>query len=416
MTIDNTLEKRENENEFEHHKRLVYGKLKDKTLADYDYAELSEYVYGKQYSPDDTRKRMYGSAATLEILDELGIQSLNEDDFLKEIKAKQIDLQKEKQMFYDQRREFNKLVSAEGRKDHLYECLTEAAHNLPNSVGRFVKDELCETAPQDSEASFVLCLNDWHYGMVAENVWNEYNTEICRDRVSIILKETIDKIRLHGCQKLYILLLGDAIDGCIHTSSRVASEELVCDQLMQVSELIAQFILMISNYVPEVEVYSTFGNHARSVQNKKDNLHMDNMERIIGWWLKQRIAAEFATVDREPNITINCGTDYEFILFDVYGYGFCASHGDLDSVKTSPRLLTMLFHKAYGQEIDYVLLADKHHEESFEELGVEALLCGSLCGTDEYANNKRLYSEPSQLLLVVDPIHGVDARYKLNCN
>ena len=411
---ENVLAKREDENSFEHHKRLINGKMKDKTLAEYDYAELAPFIYGKQFTADETRKRMYGSAATLDILDESGIESMTENDLIKEIKSQRLELQKEKQQFYDQRREFNKLVSNEGRMDHLFEVLAESAKNLSESLGSITPKYIhAPIKPANSE--MVLCLSDWHYGMVTNNIFNEYNTEICKERVGVVTRKTIERIELYKPKKLHILLLGDAISGAIHSTTRVASEELVCDQLMQVSEIIAQVIIILSNFVPEVEVHSTYGNHARTVQNKKDNMHGDNMEKILPWWLKQRIAAEAADSGEASNVVVNDNYDYEFIMFDSCGHTFCATHGDLDAVKTAPRQLSVLFSKVYNRDLEYVILADKHHHESFEELGVKAIICGSLCGTDEYANTKRLYSSPSQLLFVVTPSDGVDATYELKC-
>ena len=87
----------------------------------------------------------------------------------------------------------------------------------------------------------------------------------------------------------------------------------------------------------------------------------------------------------------------------------------MDSVKSSPRLLATLFQKKYGMDIEYVLLGDKHHRESFDEVGICAMICGSLCGTDDYANSKRLYSQPEQLLLIVTEDDGVDAEYRIKC-
>ena len=413
--LENVLDKRDDENDFEYHKRLINGKLKDKTLSDYDYAELSPYVYGKQYTADETRKRMYGSAATLEVLESSGIKNITDNDILNEISVKKMELQKERQQFFDQRRELNKILNSEGRRDHLYDMLIQAANNIPKEVGLISTNDSIESVTvSENEAVIVLC--DWHYGMVTDNTWNYYDTETCRTRVELLLNEVIKRLKVHQCRRAHIVLLGDAIQGGIHVSSRVASEELVCDQLMHVSEIIAQFVIKVSAHVEGVDVYSTFGNHARTVQNKRDNLHMDNMERIIPWWLQQRIVAEESACGRPLNIIVHMDETYEFLLFDVCGYGFCASHGDLDTVKTSPKLLATLFHKTLGKDISYILLADKHHEESFEELGVEALLCGSLCGTDEYANAKRLYSYPFQLMLIVNPLVGVDARYKIDCN
>ena len=44
------LLRRPDESQFDYHKRLVYGKLVDKTLADYDYTEIGECVYGQTYA------------------------------------------------------------------------------------------------------------------------------------------------------------------------------------------------------------------------------------------------------------------------------------------------------------------------------------------------------------------------------
>ena len=214
---------------------------------------------------------------------------------------------------------------------------------------------------------------------------------------------------MHSCRKLHIVILGDLYHGAIHNSARVASEELVCDQLMQAAEVLAQSIEYLSQFVEETEVYMTYGNHARTVQNKHDSVHRDNMERIVPWWLEQRLA-------RYDNITIRPDEGHEFVFVTSCGRDICATHGDNDSVRSAPRMLATLLQKKCGRNIEYILLGDKHHRESFDELGVTALLCGSLCGTDDYANSKRLYSEPSQLLLITNPECGVDAEYRIKCN
>ena len=41
------LNRRPDETQLDYHKRLVYGKLVDKTLGDLDYSELSDYAYGQ---------------------------------------------------------------------------------------------------------------------------------------------------------------------------------------------------------------------------------------------------------------------------------------------------------------------------------------------------------------------------------
>jgi hypothetical protein len=64
--------------------------------------------------------------------------------------------------------------------------------------------------------------------------------------------------------------------------------------------------------------------------------------------------------------------------------------------------------------LEYIILGDKHHRESFEEMGITSMICGSLCGADDYSSNKRLFSTPSQLLLIFNK-DGLDAEYRISC-
>ena len=399
------LNKKNNETDIQYHKRLIFGKLVDKTLADIDYSELAELVYGQQYSSDVARRMMYGSKKTLELIEEDGIRQLSNNDVITDIDNKMIELREERQRMYDQRRELNKIISSNGRSEHLRDAIISAANKISDSYEKIY----------DGAANFSVCKNDavlvfsdWHYGMLAENVYNKYNTEICRERVRDITKRAVDRIAYNQCENVHIVILGDLISGGIHTSARVASEELVCDQMMHAAELLAESILYINQFVNNTYVYMTYGNHARTIQNKNDNIHRDNMERVIRWWLEERFS-------KYDDITIQEESDNEFLYFNVCGHDIVASHGDLDSTRTSPRLLHTLFSKKYKADIEYAILGDKHHYERFDELGITAIMCGSLCGTDDYANGKRLFSEPSQLLLIVNEDEGVDAEYKLKC-
>ena len=404
------LERRVGETDIQYHKRLIYGKLEDKTLGDVDYGELSKYLYGKRYSPDVARRLAYGSYHTLKIIDSQATGAPTNEDIRFEIASQTRELQKERQRFFDQRREYKKMIAEEGRREHIEAALTVAANRLDSTVGRILPDadlkKYLQTGGSENEA--VIVFSDWHYGMTADNIFNHYDTDVCIQRVKRVVHEAVERIVLHKCRKLHVVVLGDLINGSIHLGSRVASEELTADQLMQVSEVLAQAIEYMSRYVEQTMVYTTYGNHARTVQNKKDSIHRDNMERIIPWWLAQRLK------DCE-DVTIVPEDDSEFILVTSCGHNFVAAHGDLDSVKTSPRLLTTLFQKQYGVDVEYILLGDKHHRESFDEVGVCAMICGSLCGTDEYANTKRLYSRPEQLLLIVNEECGVDAEYRIKC-
>lgn len=319
-----------------------------------------------------------------------------------ELKEQIDELYKVKKQVSDQRREYNKMRTSDARADNLTEKLIEAANAVPlqnySDMFKFNNNASNEEA--------ILCLSDWHYGQVSNNIWNSYNTDICKQRVAKLFDKVSNAIQEHNIKTLHIILLGDFINGAIHVGSRVAAEENACEQLMHVSELLANFINALSVYVDNVNVYSTYGNHARTIQNKDDSIHADNMERVIPWWLKQRLM-------NNHKVNIIDSEYYEFIYFNVCGHDIVCTHGDLDKFRDIGVTINSLFSKKFGKTIDYTFSGDKHHLEAFEQFGIESTLVGSLCGTDEYANNKRLYSNPMQTLCIFTQEDGKLCTYNI---
>lgn len=403
------IARQSNESKLDHHKRIIYGKLVDKTLADIDYAELSDVAYGQQFSSDVARRMFYGSKRTLDLIEEERgqlVANQSSRSVIEELEEKKIEIQKERKKLSDQRREYNKGVASDARFENLCDIAKNAIEDM-KTIDKMI-DVPAVQIDSHSKNEAVLVLSDWHYGMTTNNAFNTYNTEICKERVSRVVRSAFDRIILNKCKKLHIVVLGDLIHGNCYVSARVASEEVAVDQLMHASEILAQAIYYLSQCVEETYVYVTYGNHARYIQNKSESIHRDNVERIVPWWLEWRLKPY-------NNIVVVQSMKDEFLFVNACGHDICAAHGDLDSVRASPKIMTMLFNKRYGKNIEYILLGDKHHRESFEELGVTASICGSLCGADDYANEKRLYSQPSQQLLIVTPEDGVDAEYRIRC-
>lgn len=327
---------------------------------------------------------------------------VGDNTYSNELKEQLDEIYKAKRQLWDQRREYNKVLTSDARADHLVERLIEAANLVPlknySDIFAFNDD--------NSQEEAVLLLSDWHYGQVSSNIWNQYNVDICMQRVSKLFNKVASALSKHSVKSLHVVLLGDLVNGSIHTTSRVAAEEDTCDQLMHVSEIIAHFVNSLSIYVQDVKIYSTYGNHARTIQNKEDSIHSDNLEKVIPWWLKQRL--------KDNNkVTVVDSEFYEFIYFNVCGYNVVCTHGDLDQFKQLGLTINSLFSKKYGKTIDYTFSGDKHHLESFEQFDIESYLVGSLCGTDEYANNKRLYSNPMQTLCMFTPEDGKLCTYNI---
>lgn len=397
--MDQSLSRMENETEDQFFYRIC--QMKDSLGFTWpQMAEIFNKEFGRNIGDTAYRKRWSAFKGVLDANADKIVS--NDNSYLNEIKEATEELYKVKRQLFDQRREYNKMLVSDARADHLVEHLIKVANQLPlhdYSDMMVVRDPYC-----NQEA--LLCLSDWHYGLVTDNIWNEYNVDICVERVKNLLNKTISALREHNVRTLHIALLGDFIHGAIHNSCRVASEENVCEQLMNVSEILANFINSVSTFVDEVKVYSTYGNHARTIQNKNDSVHADNMERLIPWWIRERLCEnkKVEVVDSEY---------YEFIYMNICNKNVVCTHGDLDNFKNLGVTVNTLFSKKYGKTIDYTFSGDKHHLESFEQFGVESALVGSLCGTEEYANNKRLYSCPMQTLCVFTPECGKWCTYNI---
>ena len=405
--MEEILKKLPNENEAQYIWKV--GQAKDSGRISNSWEELAP-ILNAELGIDETEAR--GESAfrkkyrvMQQAWDDVFSKSQFSESRLSEMKETEKELFKAKKQFEDQRRECKKLWTQEARFDNLTDKLIESVNRLCDEHPL----EFYDYVPILGDKEAVLCLADWHYGMVTDNIWNKYNTDICRQRVSQLVFKTIEYLQLHNVNTLHVMLLGDAAHGALHTSCRVASEEDTCDQLMHVSEIIAEFINELSKYTSEVNVYTTYGNHLRTVQDKNDSIHSDNMEKIIGWYLEQRL-------QNNSRVNIVKSDYYEFIFLNVCGYNIVGAHGDLEKFKQFGMTVNTLFTKKYGQTIDYTVSADKHHIEEFESMGIESVLVRSLCGTDDYSNKNRLYSAPGQTLMIFSASEGRECTYNIKLN
>ncbi len=408
MDIITDLHRLENENECQFTWRL--GQAKDSGLLDMDWNGIAD-VINKEFRVDESEYRTEAayrkSYQQAKKYFENGVfNNLSEDKYFKELQVQKDAVYKEKRKLYDQRREYNKLLISDARAEHLNDELLRIAENL-NKECPLVPLNKHKTINIKREA--LLAFSDWHYGMITDNIWNTYNTDICRKRVEKLISKVIEYLKLNQIDMLHIALLGDAAHGGCHVSCRVKSEEDVCDQIMHVSEIMAEAINKLSAHVNHITVYSCYGNHLRTIQNKQDSVDSDNLEKLIPWWLKQRLK-------ENSKIDIVESEYKEFTRIDICGYHVCCVHGNLDNLRNLGSTVNTIFSRKFGETIDYTISGDKHHLEEFEQFDIESILIRSLCGTDDYANEKRLYSKPGQTLMIFNLEDGREATYHIPLN
>lgn len=373
-------------------RNIVYD-VYEKTvgLSDLEWSEICS-KYNLQCHPDSLRKAGVG----IKMAAEAGVLDFSTP----EMKGYD-EVYKEKQKFYDQRRMYNRELREDARSEYLVEELIKAARQLNEQKplpNRICKDWL-EVCGDDNEA--ILILSDWHYGMKASNVYGEYNLDIADRRIAHLRDEVIQKLQHNNVKILNIIMLGDLIGGSIHTTNRILSCENTVEQVMHVCERIAELVADISLFVEQVNIYNTYGNHARTIANYSESLHEDNLERLIPFWLNARFGDA-------STIHVMDSNAHEMVGFNVKGFNVCGIHGDLDTQKDAALTLAMLYKKNFGCDMDILLSGHLHEHKSNPVLNIECVQSGCLCGVDEYAKNKRLFNRPSQTLLIIDD-DGIDS-------
>ena len=365
-------------------------------LSEMEWTEICE-KHKLQCHPDTLRKAGVG----IRLAAEAGVLDFGSDE-MKEYD----EIYKQKQQFYDQRREYNGQLRKEAREDYFITEMVKAADKLNELKPLPHRPQLSWVDSNESQNEGLLMLSDFHYGLTASNFWNVYNKDVADSRMAYLVERVIEKIHTHMIKVLHVGLLGDAIASHIHVANRVKSQDDVVDQLMQVSERIAEMISELAQHVDTVWVYTTWGNHSRISANLSESIHSDNLERIIPFWLEQRFK------DNDRVAIVPC-THNELVSVKPCGVPCAIVHGDLDNDVNAPLNASMMYMRAYGEQLRYLFTGHMHHIHSKEQFDVEQIGVGSLCGVEDYAKGKRLFSKPSQCFCVftpegLDSIHHID--------
>lgn len=381
-------------------KDIVIGKLVDKTIDD-DFEDLSETLFGEGncFNSSEVRKRMYGMKTVIEAI-ENDKSVLMDDDSLSEIDRKRIELQKERQRFYDQRTAFNKVVRDRSREEELNDIIVRSVDsgNLP-----VLEYKRCENSFKNRDNDLIVSLNDIHYGACVDNYWRKYNPDICKSMMAKYLDDILKIAETHNSENCYIMCNGDAISGNIHYSISVTNKENVIDQVMGVSELISEFVAELSQHFNSVYYMSVAGNHSRLNPDKDKSLAGERLDDLVGWYIGARLN-NFENV----HIGFEEKIDDTMYLIDIRGNTYCGIHGDYDGSSAKVQAIqTMAGRKLYA-----VMSGHLHHNEVGTVQGVKTIMAGSFLGMDDFCVQKRIYGVPEQMVCVCDD-NGIRCYYDI---
>lgn len=406
-----SIERKNNEKDFEYIKRLVVGKLIDKTI-DKDFAELSEAIFGEgnQFNSSEVRKRLYGMRRLLEVIEEDSINNISNDELSSELDEKLKEIKLERNKLSVERNEVNKIYREKARIDLRFERLEKAIESLEP-----VQVPIPYLITEGNKEG-ILTISDTHFGRITSvkglrgEILNEYNEDIFEDRMWQVLESTIHIIRKENLEVIRLILNGDLVDGMLRQSQLSQLQYGLVDQTMRFAEFITTWINELSKYC-YVEVYSSLGNHdqARVLNAKNGEFPQENMSRIIYWYIKTRLNTNL-------NVNINENNN-EHIFFNIFGLNIMAGHGEEKNIEQALKDYMLL----YNERIDLFITGHLHSSYAksvgLGSLGtsdVECIRVKSICGIDDYSMKLRKSSGAGTSLIIIEECKGKTMTYDIN--
>lgn len=377
--MEEKLKKREDESKLEYVKRIVYGKLKDKTI-DNDYSELAPLVFDKEYSSDVARRMFYGARNVLDMIDENKINNVDDNEVLKEIQLETIEKRKERKKIQALNVELNRLLREQSKSELWWENISDTIKNMKSiEVPNLIKRE------NILEKDGLLIIADCHYGRECTikglfgEIISEYNTNIFKERMWNLLEQVIEVCNERQLTHLNLFNLGDFIDGLLRISQLNSLQLGVIDSVLEYSEFMAIWLNELSKNI-SIDYYQTQGNHdeVRVLTGKKGDFPHENVSKLIIEFIELRLKDN-------RNITIH-KSETDFVYKNIMGVNVLGYHGEDKNLNNSLRY----FRSFYKQPID-LLFGGHLHSQSLSTEGIgeygdaQCIRVNGICGIDDYS-------------------------------
>lgn len=361
------------------------------------WSEINDML-GLDYSPCHTRKISYGIMMYHKYLQEQKLDNMSSDE-IEKLNEKILELKKERVKLSDLNSMLNKKIREQSRHENILECARDIARDF-NQVKPLLSNP---PVMKSGDREGLLLLSDLHIGVVCENYWNKYDTEIAKKRLSYLKQRTIDICLKNDVKKLNICLLGDVISGLIHTNLRLENRENVVEQSILVVEMISEMLASLCTLF-EVDLYYVVGNHERISANKSESLDKEN----FGYFILEMIKYRCANLN---GLTIHSNKfDDEIITFNIFDKKIVATHGNnFGRLNTYVNKLSSMI----GYIPDYVCVGHLHQSTEITHNNTELIINGSFSGTDSYAKNYGLIGKPTQKLMIFSEEYGRECTYNI---
>lgn len=358
---------------------------------DMDWSEIID-KYGLDIHFDTLRKAtqtIFGGAFVSEYFKSKKA-SYNDDTYLAELRAEKQEIRKEKQKLFDERTALTKLLREQGRIESMFDIVKRAIEEY-----KPVNFDYTPSIVPDSDNDLIIHLTDVHGGVNIDSPFNIFNMEVLEQRLKNYLDEIYDIQNTYKSQNAYVIIGGDLIQGLIHTNARIEAKENIVMQIMEVTDLVSDFIYELSRIFQNVEVHTTAGNHSRSTANKEESVRGENFDLLVPFACKKDLK------NIENVRFVDNYLDCDIATFKVRGHMVYATHGDKDTAKNVVYHMTQFARKAKLPLPDLCYLGHRHTNGLTTVDDVKVIESGCVDGMDSFAIEKRLVGTPEQTVTVV---------------
>ena len=403
--MDERFRRLDGESIEEYQIRLSVMKLREG--LDIDWNEIKELLRSDEHS-DTLRRKGYGIAMAYDVYEDK-INKLTEEYYMqvKQIRDKaenEKELQNkilhkvEKEKLKNERNYVNAQVRVLAKVNHLIECTKDDIEKLNNNKPLLGNVKIIK---EEGEREGVCLLSDIHYGAETDNILDCYNPRICKEKLNYYCSKVIQYGKEHNIKVLNILGLGDYITGIIHNINRFDSRLLVTEQVVGISELLAEFINELSKHF-YIKYALVQGNHSRIVAEKNNSIYEENFTEFIRAFVVNRLK-------NNKNVEYVEHKDVGIIEIEIKGKKCIGIHGDQDRDNILNRLVEMFDYK-----VDYIMRGHFHQSKQFD-INKTVLVNNGCFAGENYGKNARLYNEPIQKFMIFTE-EGMICCYDINLN
>lgn len=387
--------------------QLIYRvcSLKDSIGTWQNVADIINDLTGNTYDESVYRKKYQAFNSIMNANQEKFVDTQSQLD---DIETQKEILRKERIKLQTVNIERNRIDRQEARRELWYE-----------QIGQYIKTleapKLEDIKIRKTNVKYIQSLADIHYGANFKSANNEYSREIVKGRFEILKSKTIEFIKDKGLDTLYIIDLGDEIQGILRSNDLNVNDTTVVKCVVEVSRLISEYLNDLSAYC-NIKFYDiVYANHTqtRYLGTKANEMMYEDLGYVIGNYIK-----DILSNNKRIEVILPNENDLYLDIDGIFDYNIIALHGhQIKNIDNVLKDLTMQRRVLY----DYALLGHYHSNatincgESYCN-DCEVLIAPSICGSDPYSDSIFKGSKSASVIWGFDEVFGHTETYKIVLN